>query len=290
MCGCTPGYVTEIIPDRGGKAEFPENTIRAFQECIKLGAKTLELDVQVTKDGVVVAYHPGDLSANTNGNGRISDYSYADIKELDAACLFRKNDHFPYRAQGNKIPTLEEVIKAFPDIKLVLDLKSLPADTLVKAIADILDKHKAWDRVIFYSISDSHLDYLKVNYPQTKIFISRGLTLEEILTSTVSSRISETHEPVYLGFELGRDVVLEETLALGKQQYPIKLQCWNRDNISRIRQKLPKSYIVMFGINTIEDYKCAVELGADAVYSDNPRTLFRYSEAFKIVHPPSYSS
>lgn len=280
-CGSTWINATEIIPHRGGRAELPENTIMAFQECIKLGAKTLELDVQVTKDGVAVVYHPGDLSANTNGKGKISDYTYAEIKELDAAYLFKQNDNFPYRGQSYKIPTLEDVIIKFPDLKLILDLKSLPADTLINAVADVLNKHKAWERVVFYSTSDSHLNYLKSNYSQAKAFISRGTTLEEILTSTGSPKVLATNEPIYLGFELVRDVVLEENLALGKAQYPIKLQCWNKDNMSRIRQKLRKSYIVMFGINTVDDYKKAIELGADAVYSDNPKALFQYSEASK---------
>lgn len=278
-CGSAWASTTEIIPHRGGRAEFPENTIPAFKECIKLGAKTLEFDIQVTKDGVAVVYHPGDLSVNTNGKGRISDYSFADIKKLDAAYLFKQTDNFLYRGQGYTIPAFEEVITTFPETKLILDLKSLPADTLINSIVEVLNKYKAWERAIFCSTSNDHLNYLKENYPQAKTFASQGTTLEEILTPAGSSKIQATNDPVYLGFELVRDVVLEEALALGKTQYPIKLQCWNRDNISRIRQKLTKSYIVMFGINTINDYEKAIELGADAIYSDNPRTLFQYSVA-----------
>lgn len=266
----------EIIPHRGGRAEQPENTLDAFQKCLELGAKTLELDVQVTKDGIAVVYHPGDLAANTNGAGKVVDYIYEDLKKLDAAFKFKQEETYPYRGKGAVIPTLTEVLKKFPAVKFIIDLKSLPADTLLSAVAKGIDENKAWSRVVFYSTSDSHLEYLKSNYPHAVVFESRNATLEELLTPTGSTKISASDKDIWIGFELVRDVILEESLALGKAQYNLKLQCWNQDNLTRIQKKLPKAHLVMFGINTVEDYKKASELKADAVYTDNPQVLFDY--------------
>lgn len=265
-----------IIPHRGGRVEHPENTLEAFQKCLELGAKTLELDVQVTKDGIAVVYHPSDLAANTNGTGKIADYNYEDLKKLDAAYNFKKGEVFLYRGKGYAIPTLKEVLEKFPETKFIIDLKSLPADKLLQAVAKEVDENKAWGRVVFYSTSDSHLEYLKNNYPHAVAFESRNATLEELLTPTGSTKIPASEKCIWIGFELVRDVILEESLALGKAQYNLELQCWNHDNLERIRNKLPKSHLVMFGVNTVEDYKKANELKADAVYTDNPQLLFDY--------------
>lgn len=274
----TQGLPPEIIPHRGGKAERPENTLQSFQACIMLGAKSLELDVQVSKDGLVVVYHPGDLSANTNGKGKVNEFSFADLQKLDAAYNFEKNGSFPERGKGHKIPLLEEILIKFPDTKIIIDLKSLPAPALIEAVAKVANKQNAWDRLIFYSTDDSHLIYLKANYPQAKSFESRRNTVEELLNVTGSKQLAKTNQPIWLGFELIRQMKVSEKLALGDAEYPVNLVIWTKPGIERIRQKLPQATIVMFGINSIEDYQKAETLGANAVYSDNPAQLMSHGK------------
>lgn len=272
------GLPPEIIPHRGGKAERPENTIKSFQECITLGAKTLELDVQVTKDGIAVVYHPGDLSANTDGKGKVNEFSYNELQKLDAAYKFEKNGVFPERGKEHKIPSFEDVLVDFPNTKIIVDLKSLPAPDLIEAIAKIAEKHKAWDKLVFYSTDDSHLLYLKKHYPQAKSFESRKNTVEELLNVTGSAQLAKTDQPIWLGFELVRQLKLTEKLALGDADYPVNLVIWTEQGIKRIREKLPQAKFVMFGINTIEDYQKATTLGAYAVYSDNPTLLLSFAK------------
>lgn len=267
------GLPPEIIPHRGGKAERAENTLESFQTCISLGAKFLELDVQVTKDGIAVVYHPGDLSANTNGKGKVNEFLYEELSKLDAAYNFEKNGTFPERGKGHKIPLLEEILIKFPNTKIIVDLKSLPAATLIEAVAKVANKQKAWDKLIFYSTDDSHLNYLKANYPQAKSFESRRNTIEELLNVTGSNQIAKTNQSIWLGFELVRQMKVSEKLALGDAEYPINLVIWTEAGVKRLRKKFPEVKIVIFGINTLEDYKKAEALGAYAIYSDNPTLL-----------------
>jgi len=276
--GAALGLPPEIIPHRGGKAERPENTIQSFQDCVTLGATSLELDVQVTKDGLAVVYHPGDLSANTDRSGKVNEYSYDELQKLDAAYKFEKNGTYPQRGKGHKIPLLEEVLVKFPNTKIIVDLKSLPADKVVEAVATAANKQKAWDRLIFYSTDDSHLIYLKKNYPQAKSFESRKNTVEELLNVTGSTELAKTEEPIWLGFELVRQLKVTEKLALGDAEYPVNLVVWTEPGIKRIREKLPQAKFVMFGINTVEDYQKAESLGAYAVYSDNPALLGNFEK------------
>jgi glycerophosphoryl diester phosphodiesterase len=272
-------HLPEIIPHRGGKAERPENTIQAFQECIDLGATTLELDVQVTKDGVAVVYHPGNLSVNTDGKGKIDEYTYQELQNFDAAYNFEKEGSYLYRGKGYKIPTLEEVMIKFPKTLLIIDLKSLPADTLINAVARVINKINAWDRILFYSTDDNHLSYLKKAYPQALSFESRKATVEELLNSTGSAKLIKSDKATWLGFELVRQLKISEKLALGDAEYPINLVVWTEPGVTRIREKLPHAKFVLFGINTTEDYLKAASLGAFAVYSDNPELLFNFAKS-----------
>ena len=276
QAGVIATQLPEIIPHRGGRAERPENTIQSFQECIDLGATTLELDVQVTQDGKAVVYHPGDLSANTDGQGKVSDFTYDELQKLDAAYKFEHNGELRHKGMGYKIPLFQEVLSKFPTIRLIVDLKSLPANILIDAVARDIEAQKAWDRVIFYSTDESHLNYLKEACPYAIAFESRKNTVEEFLNVTGSANLIKTDQPIWLGFELIRQFKITEKLALGDAEYPVNLVVWTEPGIKRIQEKLPNASFVMFGINTVEDYQKAAALKAKAIYTDNPSALFEY--------------
>lgn len=93
-----------IIAHRGASAYYPENTLVSFEGAIALGADMAELDVQLTADGKVVVFHDEKISRCTNGRGRISDYTFSELRKLDAGSWFDP------KFQGEKIPTLTEVL------------------------------------------------------------------------------------------------------------------------------------------------------------------------------------
>ena len=86
------------IAHRGASAYEPENTLRAFEQAIEMGATMLELDVHLSQDGHPVVVHDADLSRTANGNGRVRDVSLEQIKSFDVG-------------QGERIPTLFEAIE-----------------------------------------------------------------------------------------------------------------------------------------------------------------------------------
>ncbi len=85
------------IAHRGASAYEPENTLRAFERAIGMGATMMELDIHLSRDGQPVVVHDADLSRTTNGTGRVSELTLAEIRTLDAGL-------------GERIPTLAEVI------------------------------------------------------------------------------------------------------------------------------------------------------------------------------------
>ena len=100
-----------IIAHRGASAYEPENTLRAFERAIKMGATMLEVDLHLSRDGHPVVIHSADLSRTTNGQGLVSDLTLAQIRRFDAGL-------------GERVPTLAEVVDlARGRVQLYLELK-----------------------------------------------------------------------------------------------------------------------------------------------------------------------
>jgi len=85
------------IGHRGACGYGPENTLRSFQKAILLGADMVECDVHLSKDNHVVVIHDFKVNRTTNGRGKVSKMTLAELKLLDAG-------------KSEKIPTLEELI------------------------------------------------------------------------------------------------------------------------------------------------------------------------------------
>ncbi|MGQ9610871.1 MAG: glycerophosphodiester phosphodiesterase [bacterium] len=101
----------EIIGHRGARGIEPENTMRSFRKAIELGVDYIECDVHLTKDEHIVLIHDHTLDRTTNATGNVSDYTYEEIRSLDAG-------------KGEKIPTLQELIDlARGKVKLHIELK-----------------------------------------------------------------------------------------------------------------------------------------------------------------------
>lgn len=105
-----------VMAHRGGAADAPENTLPAFEAAIENGADSAELDVQMTRDGVIVLLHDPTLTRTAGVKANIWDLDYADIRELDFGSFFSP------RFAGTRIPTLDEVMKLTKD-KLYLNIE-----------------------------------------------------------------------------------------------------------------------------------------------------------------------
>ena len=100
-----------IYGHRGASATEPENTIRAFERAIEMGAAGLEFDVQASSDRVPVLIHDRQLSRTTDGTGNVDELSLADLKKLDAG-------------KGERIPTFAEALDAIGDrVHLDIEIK-----------------------------------------------------------------------------------------------------------------------------------------------------------------------
>lgn len=126
---------------RGGAGDWPENTMPAFQGAMDLGYRYLETDAHVTADGVCLAFHDDRLDRVTDGTGVIADLPYAEVRTA--------------LVDGREpIPLLEDLLATFPEARINIDTK---ADASVDAVADVVTRTGAVDRVCIGSFSDARL-------------------------------------------------------------------------------------------------------------------------------------
>jgi glycerophosphoryl diester phosphodiesterase len=133
------------LAHRGGayhpEVEGLENTMAAFRHAVDLGYRYLETDVHVTRDGVLLAFHDAVLDRVTDRRGAVGEMTHAEVREA--------------RVGGREeVPTLVELLEAFPDALFNIDLKSGPA---VQALADLVSERQEWDRLLVGSFSPGRL-------------------------------------------------------------------------------------------------------------------------------------
>ncbi|ANU15347.1 Glycerophosphoryl diester phosphodiesterase [Planococcus halocryophilus Or1] len=103
------------IAHRGASGYAPEHTLASYELGEEMHGDYIEVDLQMTKDGVLIAMHDEKVDRTTNGSGFVRDMTLAEIKKLDAGSWFNKA--YPEKAQpqyeGLQVLTLEEVIETF---------------------------------------------------------------------------------------------------------------------------------------------------------------------------------
>jgi glycerophosphoryl diester phosphodiesterase len=140
-------YTTPLVfAHRGGCALGPENTLAAFDRGIAAGADGLELDVHLSSDGVPVVHHDATLDRTTSGSGPVRALTAAQLARVDAGCRFRDGGAFPFRNQGVGVPALADVLRQYPDVRMIVEMKVDRAE-MGEAVAAAVRRAGAVDRV-----------------------------------------------------------------------------------------------------------------------------------------------
>jgi glycerophosphoryl diester phosphodiesterase len=162
----------QVFAHRGGSALAPENTIAAFDRGLAAGADGLELDVHLSRDGVVVVHHDRLLDRTTNLAGPIELRTADELTRADAGYNFRPlppgpggsvgrragpdaggdapapevANAFPFRGQDVGIPTLSTVLARYRDVPIVIELKMNDV-ALAVAVVETVRSARAVERV-----------------------------------------------------------------------------------------------------------------------------------------------
>lgn len=267
----------KIIAHRGGPDNWPPNTLCAMRHDLDAGTDAIELDVQVTSDGVAVVYHPEDLSEQTTSSGRIANRTAAEVTALNASSKYKGPSDYQTACTPDelKVPRLADMLRRFPNATFFVDLKSLPAAPLVKAIARDVPKTDL-KRLVFYSTNAEHIAALKKAIPQAVHFEDRATTFNRLIDVAATHTCSLPGKSFYAGFELFRNLEVCEKFKLGGNCRKSAFEMWSPESMACTARMTESARIVFFGIDTPALYEKARQLGAFAVYSNNPMALLDY--------------
>ena len=244
-----------VVAHRGDSANYPENTLEAFLSAATLGVDVIETDVHLTKDKHLVIWHDPTLERNTNGFGTLESHTLSELEKLDAGYTFTTDGGktFPFRGKGIKLCTLDQALKACPEERFNIDLKSKEPEIVDEFIRVIRDNH-AEDRVCGASFHFSNLRKLREKAPEILTSITTLEVIPKVLFKSFYSSEPFKRKTIF--------------------QVPVKQGCIKvitKDFIDKMHKK--NAVIMVWTINKKEDMQQLFSLGVDTIMTDNPRLL-----------------
>jgi glycerophosphoryl diester phosphodiesterase len=203
---------------------WPENTLVAFEGAVNHGCKYIETDLQITKDGVIVVFHDKYLNRVTNGRGRVKDWTWGELKKLDAAYNFGPDEDYPFREKGIKILSLEEVMKTFPQVMFNLDLKQ---SHMERPLSEFIIKNRFQDRVLIASFNDNRIQKFRKIFGNM-VATSTGTWETKLIWAL--SRFKGTYhtsaKAIQVPHRRGRLTVVDQRLIMAAHTQNVQVHTW----------------------------------------------------------------
>ncbi|MDW3212483.1 MAG: glycerophosphodiester phosphodiesterase family protein [Ilumatobacteraceae bacterium] len=192
----------------GGDQDAPHSTPFAFAEAVAAGADVLELDVQLSADGVLVVQHDDTVDKTTEATGPVSALTYDELHALDNAywfspecwpCKDRPTEEYVYRgvrtgtvapppgytADDFAVPTFREIATRFPDLPLDIEIKGTFPDAVAVAerLSEELVELERERSVVVVSFDDQVVDAFHAIAPDVSVSPGLGRLTEWFLSA-----------------------------------------------------------------------------------------------------------
>ena len=241
---------------RGGREQWPENTVVAYQEAVKLWPDALlELDVHATADGQVVVIHDDTVDRTTNGSGSVWAMTFEEVRALDAAYHFSPDGGapFPWRGKGITIPTLKEVLEVSPTHRFLIEMKD--GDNIAAATVAAIREAGATDRCVLAAVPPQFIEDARALAPEIATcydFLSAATLLNELRFGDWEKYVPE-HKMIALSPKL------QERFSL------------TADEIKALQAK--GILITFWTVNREEEMRRLLDMGVDCILTDRPDAL-----------------
>lgn len=154
-----------VFAHRGGARLAPENTMVALDHGLSFGADGLEIDVQLSADGVPVVIHDRTLERTTDHVGLVHNFTADELARVDAGHRFERQGAHPFRGQGHGVPTLAAVLARHRDTRVIIEMKGSEPE-LARAVARDVRAAAAVDRVCVGSFHQRSIVTLREETPE----------------------------------------------------------------------------------------------------------------------------
>lgn len=137
----------------------------ALDNGLALGADGLEIDVQLSRDGIPVVIHDRTLDRTTDHRGPVQALTAAELARVDAGYHFSRHGAYPFRGQGIGVATLDAVLARHRDARIIIEMKGGEPE-LARAIGTAVRKADAVDRICVGSFYQRSIDTLRAEHPE----------------------------------------------------------------------------------------------------------------------------
>ncbi|WP_042161718.1 glycerophosphodiester phosphodiesterase [Paenibacillus gorillae] len=237
------------VAHRGASGYAPEHTLSGYRMGIRSGADYIEIDLQMTKDGELIAMHDETVNRTTNGKGKVTSMNLSDIKELDAGSWF--NELHPMYAReefaNEKVPTLREIFETFgSETNYMLETKAPETNPgLEEKMIALIDEFRLADHVVVQSFSKSSLRKIHKLNADIDLFQLMWYNTPAFISSSALQDISSYASGIGLNFQQINPSYIQKVKGAGLLVY---------------------AYTVNYQINMEK----AVNWGVDGVHTDYP--------------------
>lgn len=251
------------VAHRGASGHAPEHTLAAYELGEQMKGDYIEVDLQMTKDGHLIAMHDETVDRTTNGTGLVKEKTLEEIKELDAGSWF--NEKYPEYAkeeyEGLQVPTLEEVFETFGrGADYYIETKSPDVyPGMEEKLLELLEEYKLTgvngrsSHVIIQSFSQESLLKMHELNPNIPLVQLKSYRTPASITDEEIEEIKEYAVGVGPNFKQIDQAYVEKVRENGLQIHP-------------------------YTINEKEDMRKALEWGVTGLFTNFPD---RYNEVLK---------
>lgn len=245
-----------VIAHRGGADVRPENTLTAFEHAAALGADVLEMDIRATADGTIVVLHDATVDRTTDGRGRVDALTLENLQKLDAGYRWTNDGGrtYPFRGQGIRVPTLEEVFRRFPAQRLNLEMKRVEP-VLAQPLCALIRRAGMTQRVLVASMDVPTIEAFRRACPDVATSMSRNeaLAFYGLQRAGLDAIYSPPVQALQVSYRFGDDIVPTPGFVAAARRKNFRLHVWTINDDARMRE--------------------LIELGVDGIVTDRPDRL-----------------
>lgn len=188
-----------VLAHRGGALIAPENTMAAFTKSAELGVHGFEIDIRLTNDEEIIVFHDEYIDRTTDGAGKVADMTLETLRNYDLGYHFKDLEgHHSYRNSGEKIVTLRELLEAFPQMYINIDMKDSPetyeGSLIPSKLWRLIELLGVENRVVVTSFYDEQIDRFNL-YSQNRVAIGAGENEVKKAYAAFNSQFGHLYKP-----------------------------------------------------------------------------------------------